>query len=88
MRGRRGRVAAARRPRTRIKESPSPAGVAPTPRSDTAARTPAPANLLDAAPARARMGAMFDVCVIGHVTRDIIAIKGRPAKPMPGGTAY
>ncbi len=31
---------------------------------------------------------MFDVCVIGHVTRDIIAIKGRPAKSMPGGTAY
>ncbi len=31
---------------------------------------------------------MFEVCVIGHVTRDIIAIKGRPAKSMPGGTAY
>ena len=31
---------------------------------------------------------MFDVCVIGHVTRDIVAIKGRPVKSMPGGTAY
>lgn len=31
---------------------------------------------------------MLDVCVIGHVTRDVIAIKGRPPKMLPGGTAY
>lgn len=31
---------------------------------------------------------MFDICVIGSVTRDIIRISGRPAKQMPGGTAY
>lgn len=30
---------------------------------------------------------MIDVCVIGHVTKDIIKIKGRK-KELPGGTAY
>ena len=31
---------------------------------------------------------MFDVCVIGHVTRDVVTIKGQTAREMPGGTAY
>ncbi len=31
---------------------------------------------------------MFDVCVIGHVTRDVITIKGKTKKTAPGGTAY
>ena len=31
---------------------------------------------------------MFDVCVIGHVTRDVITIKGKTKKVAPGGTAY
>ncbi len=30
---------------------------------------------------------MFDVCVVGHVTRDIVAIGARQTE-MPGGTAY
>jgi sugar/nucleoside kinase (ribokinase family) len=30
---------------------------------------------------------MFDVCVLGHLTKDIIKIDGR-VKEMPGGTAY
>ena len=31
---------------------------------------------------------MFDVCVIGHVARDVIAIQQREHAPRPGGTAY
>jgi sugar/nucleoside kinase (ribokinase family) len=31
---------------------------------------------------------MFDVCVIGHVTKDIIRINGEAEKRMPGGAAY
>ncbi|MFA6220697.1 MAG: PfkB family carbohydrate kinase [Desulfomonilaceae bacterium] len=30
---------------------------------------------------------MYDVCVIGHVTKDLINIRGR-TREMPGGTAY
>jgi sugar/nucleoside kinase (ribokinase family) len=36
---------------------------------------------------RAGKDVMFDVCVIGHVTKDIIKIDGVP-REMPGGTAY
>ena len=31
---------------------------------------------------------MHDVCIIGHVTRDVVHIEGRPSLPMPGGSAY
>jgi len=31
---------------------------------------------------------MFDVCVIGHVVRDVNTIGGRERAPTPGGTAY
>jgi len=31
---------------------------------------------------------MFDVCVIGHVVRDINTIEGCEQEPSPGGTAY
>ncbi|MCS6925871.1 MAG: PfkB family carbohydrate kinase, partial [Candidatus Binatia bacterium] len=31
---------------------------------------------------------MFDVCVIGHVTKDLICIDGKLQREMPGGTAY
>lgn len=31
---------------------------------------------------------MFDVCVIGHVVRDVNTIKGSEYRPRPGGTAY
>lgn len=31
---------------------------------------------------------MFDVCVIGHVTRDLIAIEGAGRREQPGGAAY
>ena len=31
---------------------------------------------------------MYDVCVVGHVTRDRVQIPGRPDHEMPGGTAY
>jgi sugar/nucleoside kinase (ribokinase family) len=34
------------------------------------------------------MAASFDVCVIGHVSRDINAIGGVELKPSPGGAAY
>jgi sugar/nucleoside kinase (ribokinase family) len=34
------------------------------------------------------MAASFDVCVIGHVARDINAIGGVELKPSPGGAAY
>ena len=30
----------------------------------------------------------FDVCVVGHVTRDVNTIDGVPQEPSPGGTAY
>ena len=30
----------------------------------------------------------FDVCVVGHVTRDVNTIDGVPQAPSPGGTAY
>jgi len=30
---------------------------------------------------------MFDVCVVGHITKDIVKI-GNETKMMPGGTAY
>ena len=30
---------------------------------------------------------VFDVCVIGHITRDIIRV-GRTTRATPGGTAY
>ena len=31
---------------------------------------------------------MFDVCVIGHITKDIIRVDGKIEKAIPGGTAY
>jgi sugar/nucleoside kinase (ribokinase family) len=31
---------------------------------------------------------MFDVCVAGHITKDLIRIDGKLSKEMPGGTAY
>ena len=31
---------------------------------------------------------MYDVCVIGHVTKDRICIPGREDHELPGGTAY
>ena len=31
---------------------------------------------------------MFDVCVIGHITKDIIRVDGKIEKSIPGGTAY
>jgi sugar/nucleoside kinase (ribokinase family) len=31
---------------------------------------------------------MFDVCVIGHITKEIIRIRGKVETEMPGGTAY
>lgn len=31
---------------------------------------------------------MFDVCVIGHITKDIVSRKGHSIKEMPGGVAY
>lgn len=31
---------------------------------------------------------MFDVCVIGHVTKDVIRTRDHVAREMPGGTAY
>ncbi len=31
---------------------------------------------------------MFDVCIIGHITKDLIRIDGKLYKEMPGGTAY
>lgn len=31
---------------------------------------------------------MFDVCVIGHVTKDVIKANGENRREMPGGTAY
>ncbi len=31
---------------------------------------------------------VYDVCVLGHVTKDRISIPGRPDHEMPGGTAY
>jgi len=31
---------------------------------------------------------MFDICVIGPITRDIIRIAGKPQKEMPGGVVY
>ncbi|HIK11712.1 MAG TPA: ribokinase [Oscillatoriaceae cyanobacterium M33_DOE_052] len=31
---------------------------------------------------------MFDVCVIGHITKDIIRVNGEVKKEQPGGTAY
>lgn len=31
---------------------------------------------------------MFDVCVIGHITKDLICIDGKLCREMPGGTAY
>lgn len=34
------------------------------------------------------MSSICQVCVIGHVTRDIIVVKGRAPTTMPGGTAY
>ena len=34
------------------------------------------------------MAASFDVCVIGHVSRDINAIGGVELEPSPGGAAY
>ncbi len=30
----------------------------------------------------------FDVCVVGHVTKDIVAREGQPVKYQPGGVAY
>lgn len=30
----------------------------------------------------------FDVCIIGHVTKDIIRFDNRPSRELPGGTAY
>lgn len=31
---------------------------------------------------------MFDVCAVGHVTRDVIRIQGRPPREQPGGPPY
>jgi sugar/nucleoside kinase (ribokinase family) len=31
---------------------------------------------------------MFDVCVVGHITKDLIHIDGKLSREMPGGTAY
>lgn len=31
---------------------------------------------------------VYDVCVLGHITKDRISIPGRPDHEMPGGTAY
>jgi sugar/nucleoside kinase (ribokinase family) len=31
---------------------------------------------------------MFDVCAVGHVTRDVIRIQGRAEREQPGGAAY
>ena len=31
---------------------------------------------------------MFDVCIIGHITKDIIRVDGKIEKSIPGGTAY
>jgi sugar/nucleoside kinase (ribokinase family) len=31
---------------------------------------------------------VFDVCVVGHITQEIIRIAGRAEREMPGGTAY
>lgn len=31
---------------------------------------------------------MYDVCVVGHVTKDRIQVPGRPDREMAGGTAY
>lgn len=31
---------------------------------------------------------LFDVCVIGHITKDIIRVNGEVKKEQPGGTAY
>ena len=31
---------------------------------------------------------MFDACVVGHVTKDIIRVRGKAVREMPGGTAY
>ncbi|MDY6938658.1 MAG: hypothetical protein SWY16_13420 [Cyanobacteriota bacterium] len=31
---------------------------------------------------------MFDVCAIGHITKDIIRVDGKLEKAIPGGTAY
>ncbi len=31
---------------------------------------------------------MFDVCIIGHVTRDIIRLSSRDSNEMPGGVSY
>ncbi|MDY6936083.1 MAG: PfkB family carbohydrate kinase [Cyanobacteriota bacterium] len=31
---------------------------------------------------------MWDVCIIGHVTKDIIRVDGKIEKAIPGGTAY
>lgn len=31
---------------------------------------------------------MFDICVIGHVTKDVIKANGEIQREMPGGTAY
>lgn len=33
-------------------------------------------------------GFMFDVCVIGHVTRGLLTINGKTERKLPGGTAY
>ncbi|MBW2059291.1 MAG: ribokinase [Deltaproteobacteria bacterium] len=31
---------------------------------------------------------MFDVCVVGHITRDIIRVDGKVRREIPGGTVY
>lgn len=31
---------------------------------------------------------MFDVCVLGHITKDLIRIPGKPDRQMAGGSAY
>jgi len=31
---------------------------------------------------------MFDVCVVGHVTRDLVSMAGAERREQPGGTAY
>ena len=31
---------------------------------------------------------MFDVCIVGHATRDLIRVDGRAAKELPGGVVY
>ncbi len=31
---------------------------------------------------------MFDICIVGHITKDLICIDGKLQREMPGGTAY